>query len=197
MLRKLRPRSIYDVMAAIACFGVLAGGTAYAANEWTGANIVDESLTGRDVLDNTLASADVTNQSLTGTDIADFSVKKLDIASNDIDTVHIQNHTIQSIDIANFALNDEDIGQGTFVDFQASIGSVPAHSCRYGPVTGVNATRDHLLLTPNFNTTSSFLVYGIEYEDSREQADIKVCNPTGGAIDDGITRFNLLVIDAQ
>jgi hypothetical protein len=198
MLRKLSRRPSHaTVVAYLALFVALGGTSAYAVNEWTGANIVDESLTGRDVLDNTLASADITNQSLTGTDIADFGVKKLDIASNDIDTVHIQNHTIQSIDIANFALNDEDIGQGTFVDFQANIGSVPAHSCRYGPVTGVNATRDHLVLTPNFNTTSSLLVYGIEYESSREQADIKVCNPTDSAINDGITRFNLLVIDAQ
>jgi hypothetical protein len=32
MLSRLRPRSIYDVMAAIACLVALAGGTAYAAN---------------------------------------------------------------------------------------------------------------------------------------------------------------------
>ena len=43
---------------------VLAGGTAYAANEWTGANIVNESLTGADLRDDTVRGADVAESSL-------------------------------------------------------------------------------------------------------------------------------------
>ena len=43
---------------------VLAGGTAYAANEWTGANIVNESLTGVDVRGDTIKGADVLESSL-------------------------------------------------------------------------------------------------------------------------------------
>jgi hypothetical protein len=94
-------------------------------------------------------------------------------------------------------LTDSDISQadGAIRNFSADIGTVGAHTCVYRAVTGINAARDHLLLTPNFNTTSSFLTDGIEYEDAREQADIKVCNPTGLAINDGVTRFNLLVIN--
>jgi len=61
----------------------------------------------------------------------------------------------------------------------------------------VNATRDDLLLTPNVLTTSAFLIYGVEYEETTEDAAMKVCNPTASAIDDGFTRFNLLVFDAQ
>ena len=56
MLHRLRPRSIYDVMAAIACFGVLAGGTAYAAN----------TIRSTDIVDNEVYSADVRNDNLTG-----------------------------------------------------------------------------------------------------------------------------------
>jgi hypothetical protein len=49
MFSSLRPRSVYDVLAVIGCFAALTTGGAYAANEWGGANIVDESLTGADV----------------------------------------------------------------------------------------------------------------------------------------------------
>ena len=48
----------------VALFCVLAGGTAYAANEWTGANIVNESLTGADLRDDTVRGADVVESSL-------------------------------------------------------------------------------------------------------------------------------------
>jgi hypothetical protein len=41
MLAQLRPRSAYDVMAALALFLVIAGGTAYAANTVFSSDIVD------------------------------------------------------------------------------------------------------------------------------------------------------------
>src|SRR3954465_3812052 len=60
-----------NVVAYIALFVALSGTSAYAANEWTGANIVDESLTGADVKGSD-ATANVagTNGSPTGADIA-------------------------------------------------------------------------------------------------------------------------------
>ena len=147
-----------------------------------------------DVRDDTFSFGGLYHQ-----DLAANSVRSSEIASDAVTSSEISDGQVGGNEVLNGSLIDRDIAQsnGAIRNFSANIGSVPAHSCRYGPVTGVNATRDHLLLTPNFNTTSSFLIYGIEYEDSREQADIKVCNPTGGAINDGITRFNLLVIDAQ
>ena len=48
----------------LALFLVLAGGTAWAANEWTGANIVNGSLTGLDVAANSLEGVDVLESSL-------------------------------------------------------------------------------------------------------------------------------------
>jgi hypothetical protein len=41
------------------------------------------------------------------------------------------------------------------------------------------------------------LLVGLEYHDTVERVELKVCNPTNSAIDDGTTRFNLLVINAQ
>jgi hypothetical protein len=71
MLAKLRPRSIYDVLAALGCFVALGGTSAYAINEWTGTNIADESLTGADVRGKArTSSAAAVNGSLTTDDIA-------------------------------------------------------------------------------------------------------------------------------
>jgi hypothetical protein len=84
LFRRIAPRSIYDVMAAIACFGVLAGGTAYAANTIRSGDIVDNEVTTTDVRDDTLGfggllsqdlaagsvrSSEVQDDSLTGTDV--------------------------------------------------------------------------------------------------------------------------------
>ena len=46
MIARLRSRLSYaNVASSLALFLALSTGTAYAANEWTGANIVDQSLT--------------------------------------------------------------------------------------------------------------------------------------------------------
>jgi hypothetical protein len=60
-LRKLRPNrpSHTTVVAYLSLFLALGGGAAYAANEWTGENIVDESLTGADMKDGSLRAADL------------------------------------------------------------------------------------------------------------------------------------------
>jgi hypothetical protein len=52
-------------IGALALFLVLAGGTAWAANEWTGQNIVNESLTGADIKNGTVKGPDVLESSLT------------------------------------------------------------------------------------------------------------------------------------
>src|SRR5256885_2419131 len=64
-----RPRHA-TVVAYLALFIAL-GGTAYAANEWTGDNIVDESLTGADIQGAAgTAVAPAVNGSLTTDDVA-------------------------------------------------------------------------------------------------------------------------------
>jgi hypothetical protein len=106
----------------------------------------------------------------------------------------------EATNVVNGSLKDEDIGQGVFVDFTGSIGIVPALSCVEKPVSGVNARGDHLLLTANWNSQDPDLVYGAEYDSGVSGAGrmiIQVCNPTPSQIDDGTTRFNLLVFNAQ
>ncbi len=171
MLRRLRPRSIYDVMAAIACFGVLAGGTAYAANTIGTGDIIDNQVTSADVRDDNLGFGGLAAQ-----DLGPGSVR--------------------SSEVANGTLNDEDISQGSFVNFLASIKSVAAHNCGYNTVTGVNAAGDHLVLTPSFDASPGIINYTAEYA-ADGTVRIKACNPTDFAYGAHTTRFNLLVIDAQ
>jgi hypothetical protein len=77
MLVRLRQWS-----GVLALFLVLAGGTAYAVNEWTGANIVNESLTGVDVkgsasVDGTLSGLDVKADTLKGADVLETSLGRV------------------------------------------------------------------------------------------------------------------------
>jgi hypothetical protein len=72
MWRSLRPRSAYDVMAALALFLVVAGGTAYAlaaANSVDSASIIDGEVRNRDVAANAIGSGKVIADSLRGEDI--------------------------------------------------------------------------------------------------------------------------------
>ena len=180
MLRRLfqraRPRSGYDVMAAIACFGVLAGGTAYAAN----------TVRSTDIVDGEVQSVDIANDSIQSGDVKDNSINTFDV------------HSFLGVDVVDGTLEDQDIAQATFVNFSATIGAVAANSCAERSVTGVNAEGDHLLLTPIYNNADGRLTYTPESTFGfGGTMRIRVCNPTNSNVDDGTTQFNLLVIDAQ
>ncbi len=65
MLRRLTRRLTYaNVMSTIAVFGVLAGGTAYAANTIRSGDIIDGEITTTDVRDDTQGSADCSPKTL-------------------------------------------------------------------------------------------------------------------------------------
>jgi hypothetical protein len=143
VLAKLRPRSAYDVMAALALFVALSTGSAYAINEWTGANIVDESLTGADVrgkapagttpaVNGSLTSQDVAGQqahassgtpfidgTLTQWDIKNGAVAGSDIASNAITGAKVADNALNGADVANNGLTGADIDEST-------LGQVPS-----------------------------------------------------------------------
>jgi uncharacterized protein YjbI with pentapeptide repeats len=220
--------SFANVTSVLALFVALGGTSAYAVNEWNGSNIQDETLTGadvknstltgQDIFDNTISGKDITNGSLTGADVFDNtlggaditngSISGSDVAYETLGGVHIQNGTVSTFDIgdegigpddiADGSLNDEDISENTFVNFVATIGTVPAHACVDRTITGIAAAGDHLLLTQNWASSADNLIYSIQYQDPEvETAELKACNLTANAIDDGNTRFNLLVFDAQ
>jgi hypothetical protein len=114
-------------------------------------------------------------------------VKAADLAAN----------SVNSGSVFNGSLNDEDVGQGTFVNFQATIGQVVTHVCKLDQITGINAAGDHLLLTPSSSDANPYLEYTIEYNPSQESATLKTCNYSDTTQQDGTTHFNLLVFDAH
>jgi hypothetical protein len=152
MLRKLRRHLSYaNVMSTLAAFFALAGAGAYAANEWTGANIVDGSLTGQDVFDNTIGSADITNGSLSGTDVANESLGTPDIGelhgvrlvpdsvrSAQIDGVtgnDVAGDTLDGFNIANGSIGVADIGSQQVASDEVLNDSLLQSDIRAGAVT--------------------------------------------------------------
>ena len=94
MLRRLPRPSHAIVVAYLALFVALGSGSAYAINEWTGANIVDNSLTGADVrgkrqpyVNGSLNTWDLTDGSILGRDVKDESLTGADIAEGTLWTV--------------------------------------------------------------------------------------------------------------
>jgi hypothetical protein len=108
-VQRLRPRSAYDVMAAIACFGVLAGGTAYAANTVGSADVIDESLLTQDIRNGEVKNSDLANNSvgsgrvidgsLTGGDIAELTLGKVPDADklDGLDSVRLKTRGFSSV----------------------------------------------------------------------------------------------------
>jgi hypothetical protein len=101
MLRKLRPRSAYDVIALLALFVAL-GGSAYAAATITGSDVVDESLTGNDIKGtNGVGSTQGVNGTITGADIA--GQKALSngqpLINGSINTYDIQDRGLRGADL--------------------------------------------------------------------------------------------------
>jgi hypothetical protein len=206
MLRRLRPRSVYDVCAAMALFVAL-GGTAYAVNTVGSADIIDGQVKSVDIGDGEVSSADVKDQSLTtfdvstflGADIVDGTLTSDDIASFTIRNVDIADNAVESSVVQNGTLNDEDIGQTVVVDFVGGIGVVPANSCiKRDVILTSTLGGDHMVLTPNTTDAAPNLSYTGEYQPTGSNGMIiKVCNPTTANIDDGNTHFSVLAIDAQ
>jgi hypothetical protein len=171
-MRRIRSHLTYaNVMATIAVFLVLGGGSAVA-------------LSGS----NTVFTDDIANdtQPASGGNPAGGLVAP-----------DLRPGSVASSEVANGSLNDEDVGQGTFVHFAADIGTLGANDCEEVSITGINAQGDHLLLTPSTDDSSVVLFYRIEYRPNLESATLVTCNPWNFSVDDGTTHFNLLVFDAH
>lgn len=100
-------------MGALALFLVLTGGTAWAVDEWTGANIVNESLTGADVRGKGgTSSTAAVNGSLSTHDISGQ-------AANEANGTPFVDGTLTTFDIKNESLFGQDI-------VESSLGRVPS-----------------------------------------------------------------------
>ena len=131
MLRKLRPRSAYDVCAALALFLVVSGGTAWAVNEYTGANIVDESLTG----------ADVQNLSLTTNDYGVGSVWGSRIKDNGVFSSHVAPNSLTGFDIDEQTFTAPLVRAFVRVSPSTCTGTPPNETCAIDRSKGVTSVK--------------------------------------------------------
>lgn len=148
MLRKLRPRSVYDVMAAVACFTALAGGTAYAANTIRSADIVDNEITTTDVRDDTLGFGGLFHQDLAagsvrGSEIQSGAVGVDDIGSQAVGSDEVVNDSLLQSDIrAGAVTNDEVLDNsltGADID-ESSLNMSPTTTATFAGATGASLT---------------------------------------------------------
>lgn len=123
MLKRLVPRSGFDLMAMAALFLALTTGTVYAANEWTGANIVDESLTGADVRGKyTAGTTRAVNGTITGADIsgqAENAAIGQAYYNGTVTTWDISDNTVRSRDVEDGGIKGADV-------LESSLGQVPS-----------------------------------------------------------------------
>ena len=125
MLRRLYPRSAYDVMAALALFLVVTGGTAFAV----------------------VAANQVNSQS-----IVNGQVKNVDLAANAVRTRKIQDGQVLSADVANNTLTGGDINESTLLGVNAAaVGGVTESRIKLAVAPGTDATRE--FTGPGFRTT--------------------------------------------
>lgn len=139
MLSRLRPRSVYDVMAAIACFGVLAGGTAYAASTIGSADIIDESIQSVDLKNGEVKTADIAADAIDSSRVRNGSLTPFDIKAESLSSGRISG--LDGSDVDNDGLTGDDVKE-------SSLGQVPSAGwVGYGGV-GTSALQYHAV-TPD------------------------------------------------
>jgi hypothetical protein len=97
MLAKLRPRSAYDVMAALALFLVVTGGTAFAvvaANQVNSQSIVNGQVKNEDLAPNSVGTGKIADGSIGNADLAPNSVGTGKVADNSLTGADINVNTL-------------------------------------------------------------------------------------------------------
>jgi hypothetical protein len=142
MLARMRSHVRQNVVGYLALFVALGGTSAYAANEWTGTNIVDESLTGADVrgkpgtsstpsVNGSLTTHEIAGQpanaangspfiqgSLTTWDIADGTLRSADVSDNSLAAGDLAPSSVNTSEVADNSLGGADV-------LESSLGKVP------------------------------------------------------------------------
>jgi hypothetical protein len=215
MLARLRLRrpSHATVVAYLALFVALGGTSAVAlsgSNTVFSDDIANDNfnsptegqggLVASDLRAGSVGSSEVANGTLKAEDYGIGSVSGARIQDNNVTTLDLADGAIFGNDIRDFSLNDEDVGEIALVNVEETFGTVGTGACRSTPVNaleGRNVSGDHLLLTPDGDTVSDidFLTYSIT--EISGTAYITACNHNPTSVDDGTTRFSVLVIDAQ
>ena len=105
MLAKLRPRSAYDVMAALALFIALATGSAYAANTVFSSDIVNGEVKNDDLAVNAVGSNKIADRSVKNADLSIGASSSNTIADGGVQGIDVKNDTLTGAQIAESALD--------------------------------------------------------------------------------------------
>ena len=118
MLAKFRPRSVYDVMAALSLFLVIAGGSAYAANTVFSTDIVDGQVKSPDLAGAAVTNSKLGNNSVGTGKVADNSLAAADLAPGSVGASEVADNSLTGTDVLDNALTGADIAE-------SSLGQVP------------------------------------------------------------------------
>jgi hypothetical protein len=202
MLARLKSRITYaNVVASIALFVSLSTGAVYAANEWTGANIVDGSLTGSDLAMNTVGGPRIKDDTVTADDLAASSVASSEIVDGSVTSADLGFSSVTSSQIATDAVNaseiaDNSIDSGEIVDnsltladlkgadkngsVSFSAGAVANGRCRDFDVSVSGAsTNEAVIFSLKGPAPEGMIFYGVRVK-SAGVVVLAVCNFTGG-----------------
>jgi hypothetical protein len=131
-----------NVVAYLALFVALGGTGAYAANEWTGDNIVDGSLTGADVKNSSLTGSDVANESLTTSDLKNYTVSGGGLGNGDLRTGSVDGRAVVDGSLQNRDLSADSVNSATVADGSLTSADVENFSLGNGDLlTGSVDTR--------------------------------------------------------
>ena len=100
MLARLRPRSVYDAMAAIAFFAAVAGGSAYAAATIGAADIMDDAVRTRHIHDGAVTNPKIGNGAVGVAKIVNGAVVNAKIATGAVGSGKIADGQVGAQDLA-------------------------------------------------------------------------------------------------
>ena len=154
MFSKRRRLTYANVTSTLALFVALSAGTAYAVDEWTGANIQDETLTGRDVrgdngsadtpaVNGSLTSVDISGQpanSQNGTPFVDGTLTTWDVANESLTRGDLATGSVATTELANAAVTNPKLGPNAVTGDKVAQNTLTSADIDESSLVGVNAS---------------------------------------------------------
>jgi hypothetical protein len=135
MIRSIRARVSYaNVTSTLALLVALGTGSAYAANEWTGENIVNGSLTAVDLAVGTIGTGRIQDESLQAIDLKADSVTASEIAAGAVGTDEIGTNAVGASEIADNTVDGGEIVDNSVFAADIAAGGVGASEIAAGAV---------------------------------------------------------------
>lgn len=209
-MKRYLPRLTYaNVVASLALFLVLAGGTAFAAshlgknsvgskqlkkNSVTAAKIKEAAITAGKIQDgavspgklssNAVSTSNVTDRAITDAKLADSAITGAKLAPGAIGAGKLAPSSVTGAEVAPGSLSIADLaGADVIGAIHGDAGAVAAHSCVSAPITlGGAKVGDALFLTFVGDTqVPQGLTFQLLKVNSPDNATIRFCNPTNAA----------------